>query len=153
MNMMLPRVLPSVVNRTDCIFYHSIDLPGETITGIWDIRGAFSEYIGNVDLRGKSVLDVGTAGGFLAFEAEKAGAASVLALDARTLMDQVRVPIQGTDYCESKAGWASERAVDLDRQKNAFWFAHHALRSKCPSADFLSHLSRLAADKKIACTR
>ncbi len=64
----LPRVEESVC-------YHSITYPdGETIEGAWDIRGLFDQYIGNYPIRGKTVLDVGTAGGFLAFE-EEAGPA------------------------------------------------------------------------------
>ena len=69
--------------RGDCQFYHSLDFPDDTsIEGFWDIRGRFDEYVGRYPLAGKSVLDIGTATGFLAFSAEAAGA-QVTALDAR----------------------------------------------------------------------
>ena len=60
----------------DCFFYHTLDLPGiGLVEGQWDLRGRFDDYIGDVDLRDKTVLDVGTANGFLTFEAEKRGGA------------------------------------------------------------------------------
>src|SRR5216684_7251056 len=48
---------------------------------IRDLRGRFDEYIGGIDLRGQTVLDVGTASGFLSFEAERRGA-TVFSFDA-----------------------------------------------------------------------
>ena len=72
MNLFAP---PRFVDRLeDCFFYHAMDLPGfGLVPAHWDLRGRFDEYIGGVDVRGKSVLDVGTATGFLSFEAEKRG--------------------------------------------------------------------------------
>lgn len=67
---------------SQCRFYHTMDLPElGTVTGDWDLRGRFDEYIGGVNLAGRSVLDVGTASGFLTFEAEKRGA-KVTSFDA-----------------------------------------------------------------------
>lgn len=62
-------------DSSECRWYHSMDLPdlGEVV-GDWDLRGRFDEYVGEVDLSGKTVLDVGAASGFLTFEAEKRGA-------------------------------------------------------------------------------
>ena len=41
----------------DCYFYHTLDLPGYGhVQGEWDLRGRFDDYIGGVDLRGKTVL-------------------------------------------------------------------------------------------------
>jgi 2-polyprenyl-3-methyl-5-hydroxy-6-metoxy-1,4-benzoquinol methylase len=66
----------------DCWFYHTMDLPDVgTVTGSWDLRGRFDEYVGHVPLAGKTFLDVGTASGFLSFEAEKRGA-DVVSFDA-----------------------------------------------------------------------
>ena len=71
-----PYALPRVVtDLADCAFYHSMDLPGHgTVEGMFDLRGAVDEYLGGVDLRGKRVLELGTADGFLCFEMERRGA-------------------------------------------------------------------------------
>ncbi len=62
----------------DGYFYHSIDLPGlPTIDGAWDLRPNVDAYLGGVDLKGKRVLEVGAANGFLSFHMERGGAAVV----------------------------------------------------------------------------
>ena len=65
----------AVDSAAECVFYHSLDLPlSGPQKGHWDLRGRFDDYVGNVPLSGRSALDVGTASGFLSFEAEKRGA-------------------------------------------------------------------------------
>ena len=60
----------------ECFFYHTMELPGlGLVRGQWDLRGRFDDYVGGVGVEGKTVLDVGTATGFLSFEAERRGAA------------------------------------------------------------------------------
>jgi hypothetical protein len=89
-------VTPRLINDpAECWFYHTMDLPEVgTVTSkeAWNLRGGFSDYIGHVDLRGKSFLDVGTASGFSSFEAEKAGAAEVTSFDAERASQLQRVP-------------------------------------------------------------
>jgi hypothetical protein len=67
---------PRVVSRIDdCFFYHSMDLPQHgLVAGEWDLRRGIERYLGHVDFRGKRVLDIGTASGFLAFWMERQGA-------------------------------------------------------------------------------
>ena len=63
-----------VESLNECFFYHTIELPGfGLVRGQWDLRGRFEEYVGGVDVSNKSVLDVGTATGFLSFESERRG--------------------------------------------------------------------------------
>jgi hypothetical protein len=59
-----------------CFFYHTMDLPGVGVVhGEWDLRDSFDEYIGGgVGVRGKRVLDVGAASGFVTFSLEQRGA-------------------------------------------------------------------------------
>ena len=57
-----------------CWFYHSMDIPGVGRSRAWDMRGKFKQYMGGLDVRGRTFLDVGTVSGFLLFEAEKHGA-------------------------------------------------------------------------------
>ena len=66
--------VPAIPALKDCTFHHSMNFEdGERVIGAWDIRGLFGQYTGDYPLAGKTVLDVGTAAGFLEFEAEKTG--------------------------------------------------------------------------------
>ena len=62
-------------------WYHSLELPGHTTTGIFDMRPYVGRYGLPDSLEGKRCLEVGTWDGFWAFEMEKRGAAEVVALD------------------------------------------------------------------------
>ncbi len=63
-------------------WYHTIELPdGRTTPGEYDHRRYLRHYGFPADLQGMSVLDVGTADGFFAFEFERRGASKVVALD------------------------------------------------------------------------
>ena len=62
------------INPDDYHFYHAIDLPGiGEMPGEWDLRHAPDEYLGNVVVTNKRVLDMGTANGFLSFHMESKG--------------------------------------------------------------------------------
>lgn len=94
-----------------------MDLPAfGTVHGQWDLRGRFDEYIGGVNLRGKTVLDVGTASGFLTFEAEKRGA-SVISFDADCPERLQLVPPAKVD------------AAFFHGLRNSYRLAHHLFRS------------------------
>jgi release factor glutamine methyltransferase len=56
-------------------------LPSVFHPKIFVTSGFFAEFVQSLDLRGKTVVEVGTGSGVLALSAAKAGAASVLALD------------------------------------------------------------------------
>ena len=58
-----------VTSLDECYFYHSMTIPGYgLVRGPWDHREGVDAYLGNVDLQGKRVLEVGTASGFFCFE-------------------------------------------------------------------------------------
>lgn len=116
--------------RSDCIFYHSITYPdGETVDAAWDIRGMFEGYIGNYPIAGKTLLDVGTASGFLAFHAEKAGA-TVTALEARTARELNHIPIRGLPYHDDRRAFIAAQGEHLRRLKNSYWYGWHKFSSK-----------------------
>jgi hypothetical protein len=61
--------------RSDCIFFHVIDLPDEEPTHAeWDFRKTEAEYHGHYPMAGKRVLEIGSATGSHAFWMEKQGA-------------------------------------------------------------------------------
>lgn len=66
-------------------WYHNIDLggglvtPGRGLHALWDID---RRLMALVDFHGKAVLDIGAMDGMWSFEAERRGAASVVATDA-----------------------------------------------------------------------
>ena len=70
------------IRLKDCTFYHTMDIPGYgTVKAHWDLRGREAEYLGNVPLRGRRVLEIGPASGCLSMFMEREGA-EVLSLEA-----------------------------------------------------------------------
>jgi SAM-dependent methyltransferase len=115
----------------DCYFYHTMDVPGfGTVHGHWDLRGRFDDYVGGVEVTGKSVLDVGTATGFLSFEAEQRGAARVVSHDMSDVRQQTLVPFRDKIYYRDRDAWAAEYAPYIERWQNAYWLCHRLLGSR-----------------------
>ena len=123
---------PRFIERLeDCFFYHAMELPGfGLIPAHWDLRGRFDDYVGGVDVAGKSVLDVGTATGFLSFEAEKRGASRVVSFDQRDGAEQTFLPFKDKLYSRDRARWAEQYRAEIERWKNAYWLSHRLLGSK-----------------------
>jgi hypothetical protein len=118
-----PRQIGSI---DDCIFYHSMDLPNlGFVRGQWDLRNREAEYLGHVGLKGKTVLEVGTASGHLCFFMEREGA-HVVAYDLSEKHSWDIVPYAANDTERIIA----ERADHLHRLNNSFWFAHAAFHSR-----------------------
>jgi SAM-dependent methyltransferase len=118
-----------VSSLDDCWFYHVMDLPGVGTTGgHWDLRGRAADYIGHVDVRGKRVLDVGTASGFLTFETEKMGA-DVVSFDADGPQRLYLLPFKDDLFTRDRGAWIAQHA-GLNQLQNGYWLAHHALGSR-----------------------
>jgi hypothetical protein len=62
------------LREDDCYFYHVMDVPGQdALGGQFDLRGSEDEYLGNIELAGARVLEIGPASGFLSFHMESKG--------------------------------------------------------------------------------
>jgi SAM-dependent methyltransferase len=123
---------PRFVDRLeDCFFYHAMDLPGfGLVPAHWDLRGRFADYIGEVAVAGKTVLDIGTATGFLSFEAERHGAARVLSFDMSDARQQAFLPFKDKLYYRDPERWAEQYGAEIEQWKNAYWLCHRVLESK-----------------------
>lgn len=116
---------------TDCFFYHTMELPGfGEVPGQWDLRGRFDDYVAGVDLSNKSVLDVGTATGFLSFEAEKRGATRVVSFDMSDPRQFRFLPFKDKPYYRDPERWAEQFGAEIEQWKNAYWLCHRLLDSK-----------------------
>ena len=82
-------------------WFHQIDLGEGLVTpGLDDSRAKLARLRLPASLAGLTVLDVGAWDGYFSFEAERRGAARVLAVDS---------------YCWSGDGWGSKAGFDLAR--------------------------------------
>src|SRR5262249_24602710 len=82
-------------------------------------------YLGGVDFRGKRVLEIGTASGFLCFHMESRGA-EVVAYDLPVDQAWDVVPFAQYDHEQHRQeACAHNRRVD-----KAYWLAHAALKSQ-----------------------
>jgi tRNA (mo5U34)-methyltransferase len=85
-------------------WYHTIELPGGLVTpGLYDLRESLPNFKFPDDMRSMSVLDVGTATGFFAFEFARRGA-RVTAVDLPSLYALDRFPGQDIEQTLEKIG-------------------------------------------------
>jgi tRNA (mo5U34)-methyltransferase len=85
-------------------WYHTIQLPGGLVTpGLYDLRESLPSFHFPDDMRGMSVLDVGAATGFFAFEFARRGA-RVTAVDLPSLYALDRFPGQDIEHTLEKIG-------------------------------------------------
>ncbi len=116
----------NVTDIHECDFYHTMDLPcSGTVKGPWDLRGREPSYLGHVDVKGKTILEIGPASGHLSFYMEQQGG-QVVSCD---LSDQDAwdvVPYATHDT----AGEIERRKAHIRRLNNSYWFAHRAFQSQ-----------------------
>ncbi len=111
-----------ITNLEQCFFYHTMDIPGYGhVEGEWDLRGNVREYLGNVDFKGKRVLEIGVSSGFLSFYMESQGA-EVVGFDLSEHQSWDIVPYAGWDYNKQ----VLEYKEGMRKTNNAFWLAHKA---------------------------
>jgi hypothetical protein len=122
---------PMVVSGPqECRFYRTLELPISGLQGgQWDLRGRFDDYTLAVPLTGKTVLDVGTASGFLTFEAEKRGA-MVTGVEAASTARWERLPFAQSLSFIDRPAWEAELEGYLDGVKRSYWLAHREFGSR-----------------------
>jgi hypothetical protein len=114
----------------DCEFYHTMDIPGHgVVEGLFDLRGGEKAYLGNVDLKGKRVLELGPASGHLCFSMETMGA-EVVSYDLSDEQEWDIVPYAGYDCAEH----IRQRKLHMRKINNGYWLAHEAFNSKAKVA-------------------
>src|SRR5882757_9480585 len=78
-------------------WYHTVDFGSGLITpGLYDYRETIAAFGFPEDMRGMTVLDVGSATGFFAFEFERRGA-RVISVELPSLRDLDRFPGQSVE--------------------------------------------------------
>jgi tRNA (mo5U34)-methyltransferase len=107
---------------TEQRWYHTIDLGGGLVTrGYVDARPALSKLPLPASLEGMRCLDVGTQNGFWAFELERRGAGSVVAIDLDDPEDldwpaRVRLGDRTGETLRSDDRAAARRAFELAKE-------------------------------------
>jgi O-methyltransferase len=112
-----------------------MNVPGHgLVRGDWTIDD-FDQYVGGINVAGKTVLDVGCASGYLSFEAERRGA-RVTSFDAASMAQLCQVPFLENLYFRNRDLWDAqeERGPGLRRMKNSYWYMHERLASSCSVA-------------------
>jgi SAM-dependent methyltransferase len=122
---------PIVVHRPDeCTFYHSLDLPSfGSVRGHWDLRGRFDDYTGHCSWNGKSMLDVGTASGFLSFEAEKRGA-RVVSFDIDDARSVNALAFPANPRQREREQWIAQTNTRIGMVHKSYWLAHRDFQSR-----------------------
>lgn len=115
-----------VTDLRECYFYHTMDIPGYGhVEGEWDLREGIRAYLGNVNVRRKRVLEIGTASGFACFHMEREGA-DVVAYDLSEDQAWDVVPFARLDH----AAFLSKMKQHIRKLNNGFWLCHRALQSR-----------------------
>jgi hypothetical protein len=116
----------NVTDISDCYFYHVMNLPGYgEVGGQWDLRGGEEAYLGGVSFQGKSVLELGTASGYLCRYMEGKGA-DVIGFDLPNERSWDLVPFVGLDLSSHTIRMRSH----IEKLKNGWWFAHRLFGSR-----------------------
>lgn len=113
----------------ECYWYTTIDIPGHgVIQGEWDLRN-FDRYVGNFEVAGQAVLDVGCASGYLSFEAERRGA-RVTSFDMVSVSQIFHLPFACNRNFQNRDEADKQEECGLERLKNSYWYAHRRLKSR-----------------------
>ena len=116
------------ISLEDCMFYHVMDIPGlsEPTKGEWDLRKGVDEYLGHLNFKNRTVLELGPASGYITFHIEKLGA-KVTSIDLPVEKDSL------INVRRVKDNWQKELNALIKKVamvQKAYWYAHKAFNSK-----------------------
>jgi tRNA (mo5U34)-methyltransferase len=98
-------------------WYHTVDLGRGLVTpGTFDYRASVTQFHFPDDMNGMTVLDVGSATGFFAFEFEKRGA-QVVSVDVPSLADVDRLPGESVEQTRRKIAKMTARHSTYTRDE------------------------------------
>ncbi len=110
------------VQLEDCHFYHSALLPdGRFVRGPWDLIDNESEYIGGIDLAGRSVLEFGPASGWLTVWMTRQGA-EVVIIDLGWDLSTDLMPLATFDLEMTRR----EQVALAAKVENSWWYLRKA---------------------------
>ncbi len=118
------------IELAECDFYHASALSdGTVVPGPWDLRGHEHLYLGEVDLAGERVLELGPASGALTYFMEDAGA-EVVCFDVGFDVCGDILPLPGLDPQVQQADYVRM----VSRVQNSWWYLHRDRRSQAKIA-------------------
>lgn len=111
-------------------WYHVMELaPGVVTPGAYDLRPLLPQMCIPESLAGQTVLDIGTANGFFAFEMERRGAARVIATNIESYRDH-DYPHWYLERLAAAQTAAASSTVDHHEVRGGFEVAREALQSQ-----------------------
>jgi methyltransferase family protein len=115
------------VTAEECSFYHAADLPEGEIRGAWDLRGREAVYLGDVDVAGRRVLELGPASGALTRWMEGRGA-DVVCFDVGYDAAIDLLPVPGCDLARDRT--EAMRGEGIVGVQNSWWYLRRRLQSR-----------------------
>ena len=131
------------VRLEDCYFYHTVLFPdGTLIKGPWDLIDNESQYLGGIDLAGRTVLEYGPASGWLTQWMSRQGA-EVVIIDIGWDLSTDLMPLKTIDLEETRR----VQVARAGQVVNSWWcvrnaFGHSARAVYAPVYDLPSDLGR-----------
>ena len=105
------------VSLADCYFYHRVRLAdGRIVDGVWNLLGGEHEYLGGVPVRGRRVLELGPASGWLTTWMEQQGA-DVVGFDLGWDLAPDLLPLPQFDPAELR----QDQIEFVAHVQNAWW--------------------------------
>jgi O-methyltransferase len=118
------------IGPEDCSFYHAADLPDGEVPGAWDLRGREQTYLGDVEVGGRRILELGPASGAVTRWLEARGA-EVVCFDVGYDAAVDLLPFPGaTPAAEARDRSEAMRGEGIVGVQNSWWYLRRRLNSQ-----------------------